>query len=100
MRLGGPALILLQAYWIFAAPMTGAPPARPIERPQKIQLATVAGLRRFPQDEFAFDAQEFGDAQFLLVTLGSSQAPRRLSKVPSVSLVRPRASAISARIGV
>jgi len=41
---------------------------------QKVLLGRRRGLRRtLPQDEFALDAQELGDAPALLVALGSCE---------------------------
>ena len=41
---------------------------------QKVLLGRRRGPRRIlPQDEFAFDAQEFGDAPALLIALGSRE---------------------------
>jgi hypothetical protein len=49
-------------------------PARPIERVQKVLLGRNRGLRlTLPQDEFAFDPQELGDAPPLLVAIGSPE---------------------------
>src|SRR6266404_5629774 len=56
---------------MFATPMTGHLPARPIERAQKVLLGRRRRLRRtLQQDEFAFDAQQLGDAPALLVAFG------------------------------
>ena len=48
--------------------------ARPIYRVPKMLLGPFSCLRRtLPQDEFTFDAQEFGDAPALLIALGSRE---------------------------
>src|SRR5258705_12115125 len=73
--LGDSTLILLQACKACGCsqlPWQGALPACPIERLQKVLLGRRRGLRRtLPQNEFAFDGQELGDAPALFVALGS-----------------------------
>ena len=75
--LGDPTLIMLQAGKACGCsqlPRQGVLPARPTERAQKVLLGRRRRLRRtLPQNEFAFDAQEFGDTPALLVALGSRE---------------------------
>jgi hypothetical protein len=59
---------------MFAAPTTGRPADAPNPANAKVLLGRRRGLRPTrPQHEFAFDAQEFGDAPALLVAFGSRQ---------------------------
>ena len=62
----------VQGLWTFSAPMTGRPAGAPNRASAKVLLGRRRGPRRSrPQNEFAFDAQELGDAPALLVALGS-----------------------------
>src|SRR5258707_11547753 len=49
-------------------------PARQIDRTQEVLLSRRRGVRcTLPQDEFAFDAQELGDAPVLLAAFASRE---------------------------